>query len=132
MSADLLATDPVTAAQRLLGARLFGREVSAVILEVEAYGGPPDGPWPDPASHSYRGPRVRNTVMFGPAGPLYAYLSHGIHVCANVVTGYDGVPSAVLHPRGGGRRRCRRRPCSPRRVLARSDWLAVLATCAPR
>jgi DNA-3-methyladenine glycosylase len=96
MTADLLATDPVTAARRLLGARLSGREVSAVILEVEAYGGPPDGPWPDPASHSYRGPRVRNTVMFGPAGPLYVYLSHGIHVCANVVTGYDGVPSAVL------------------------------------
>jgi DNA-3-methyladenine glycosylase len=96
MSADLLATDPVTAARRLLGARLLGRGVSAVILEVEAYGGPSDGPWPDTASHSYRGPRVRNTVMFGPAGPLYVYLSHGIHVCANVVTGYDGVASAVL------------------------------------
>jgi DNA-3-methyladenine glycosylase len=96
MTAELLATDPVTAARRLLGARLLGRGVSAVILEVEAYGGPFDGPWPDTASHSYRGPRVRNTVMFGPAGPLYVYLSHGIHVCANVVTGYDGVASAVL------------------------------------
>jgi DNA-3-methyladenine glycosylase len=96
MSADLLATDPITAAQRLLGAQLIGREVRAVIVEVEAYGGPADGPWPDAASHSYPGPRARNTVMFGPAGPLYVYLSHGIHACANVVTGYDGVPSAVL------------------------------------
>ena len=27
-----------------------------MIVEVEAYGGPPDGPWPDAASHSFRGP----------------------------------------------------------------------------
>jgi DNA-3-methyladenine glycosylase len=96
MSADLLAADPVTAARRLLGARLIGRGVSAVIVEVEAYGGPVDGPWPDAASHSFRGPRTRNTVMFGPAGRLYTYRSHGIHVCANVTSGYDGVPAAVL------------------------------------
>jgi DNA-3-methyladenine glycosylase len=96
MSADLLAADPVTAARRLLGARLIGRGVSAVIVEVEAYGGPADGPWPDAASHSFRGPRTRNTVMFGPAGRLYTYRSHGIHVCANVTSGYDGVAAAVL------------------------------------
>jgi DNA-3-methyladenine glycosylase len=96
MSADRLAADPVTAAKRLLGARLTGRGVRAVIVEVEAYGGPADGPWPDAASHSFRGPRPRNMVMFGPAGYLYTYLSHGIHVCANVVAGYEGVPGAVL------------------------------------
>lgn len=96
MTAELLAADPVTAARRLLGARLTGRQVSAVVVEVEAYGGPADGPWPDAASHSYRGPRTRNTVMFGPPGKLYTYRSHGIHVCANVVTGFDGVASAVL------------------------------------
>lgn len=67
-----------------------------MVVEVEAYGGPADGPWPDAASHSFRGFGGRNTVMFGPAGHLYTYRSHGIHVCANVVTGYDGVPSAVL------------------------------------
>lgn len=96
VDALVLADDPVTAARRLLGARLHGREVSATIVEVEAYGGPPDGPWPDPASHSFRGPRLRNTVMFGPPGRLYTYRSHGIHVCANVASGGDGAAAAVL------------------------------------
>src|SRR3954452_14240705 len=96
MSAEQLAVDPVAAALRLLGARLQGRGVSAVIVEVEAYGGPPDGPWPDAAAHSFRGPTTRSAIMFGPAGRLYTYRSHGIHVCANVVTGPDGVASAVL------------------------------------
>jgi DNA-3-methyladenine glycosylase len=96
MSAELLAVDPVTAARRLLGARLTGRGVSALIVEVEAYGGPADGPWPDASSHSFRGPKTRNTVMFGPAGAMYTYRSHGIHVCANIVCAYEGVPAAVL------------------------------------
>jgi DNA-3-methyladenine glycosylase len=88
--------NPVTAARRLLGSALIGREVSAMIVEVEAYGGPDGGPWPDAASHSYRGPGLRNSVMFGPAGRLYTYRSHGIHVCANVVCATDGVAGAVL------------------------------------
>ncbi|MCW2556126.1 MAG: DNA-3-methyladenine glycosylase [Mycobacterium sp.] len=96
MSAELLAVDPVTAALRLLGARLVGRGVSAIVVEVEAYGGPPNGPWPDAAAHSFRGPTARSAIMFGPSGRLYTYRSHGIHVCANVVTGPDDVASAVL------------------------------------
>ncbi len=96
VDAELLAGDPLRAARRLLGAELTGRGVSAVIVEVEAYGGPPDGPWPDAAAHSFRGPGGRNLVMFGPPGRLYTYRSHGIHVCANVVCGYDGVAGAVL------------------------------------
>lgn len=70
--------------------------MTAVIVEVEAYGGPDDGPWPDPAAHSFRGPGLRNSVMFGPPGRLYTYRSHGIHVCANVVCAADGVAAAVL------------------------------------
>ena len=96
VGADQLAVDPVEAAHRLLGATLTGRDVSATVVEVEAYGGAPDGPWPDAAAHSYRGVTGRNAVMFGPPGRLYAYLSHGIHVCANVVCAGDGVAAAVL------------------------------------
>lgn len=96
MDAEALDTDPLTAAGRLLGAVLSAGGVSARVVEVEAYGGPPDGPWPDTASHSYRGPSTRNAVMFGPAGRLYTYRSHGIHVCANITCGPDGAAAAVL------------------------------------
>jgi len=96
VSAEELVVDPVTAARRLLGATLCGRGVSATIVEVEAYGGVPDGPWPDAAAHSYRGLNGRNAVMFGPPGHLYTYRSHGIHVCANVACGPDGTAAAVL------------------------------------
>jgi DNA-3-methyladenine glycosylase len=96
VSADRLTVDPQMAARRLLGATLLGRGVAAVLVEVEAYGGPADGPWPDSASHSFRGVDTRNAVMAGPAGRLYTYRSHGIHVCANAVCGPDGAAAAVL------------------------------------
>ena len=96
MNTEWLESDPVTAARRLLGAVIIARGVRALIVEVEAYGGPPGAPWPDPAAHSYRGPSVRNAVMFGPPGRLYTYRSHGIHVCANISCGADGDAAAVL------------------------------------
>ena len=96
MTASQLSTDPLTAAKLLLGATLTGPGVSATVVEVEAFGGVPDGPWPDTASHSYRGRGGRNEIMFGPAGRLYTYRSHGIHVCANVVCGPEGTAAAVL------------------------------------
>lgn len=77
MNAEELAIDPVAAAHRLLGATIAGRGVRAMVVEVEAYGGVPDGPWPDAAAHSYRGRNGRNDVMFGPPGRLYTYRSHG-------------------------------------------------------
>lgn len=96
MRPDFLEVDPVTAAHRLLGAMITAGGVRAIVVEVEAYGGPPAGPWPDPAAHSYRGPSVRNRVMFGPPGRLYTYRSYGIHLCANVSCGPDGAGAAVL------------------------------------
>ncbi len=96
MTGDILETDPVAAAGLLLGAAITAGGVRARIVEVEAYGGPPDGRWPDPAAHSYRGRTDRNSVMFGPPGRLYTYRSYGVHVCANISCGPDGTAAAVL------------------------------------
>ncbi|MBU3751079.1 MAG: DNA-3-methyladenine glycosylase [Mycobacterium sp.] len=122
--AAVLEAGPLTAARRLLGAVITARGGSARIVEVEAYGGPADGPWPDAAAHSYRGLTARNSVMFGPPGRLYVYRIYGIHLCANVSCGADGIAGAVLLraaivESGHGRARTRRRSVSDTHALAR-------------
>jgi DNA-3-methyladenine glycosylase len=95
MNRDFLARAAEEVAPELLGRRLTCETaegvVSIVITETEAYSGTAD-----PASHAYRGRSARNATMFGPAGHLYVYRSHGLHWCANVVTATDGVAAGVL------------------------------------
>ncbi|SIS23916.1 DNA-3-methyladenine glycosylase [Williamsia sterculiae] len=88
--------DPLVAAGHLLGSRLRAGDGEFRIVEVEAYGGPPGSPFPDPASHGFGGPTPRNRVMFGRAGHLYVYRSYGIHLCANVTYGPVGQCGGVL------------------------------------
>lgn len=76
---------------RLVTSTISGARVTVRLVEVEAYEGAAD-----PASHAYRGPSARNSVMFGPAGFLYVYRHLGLHHCANVVVGPAGTASAVL------------------------------------
>lgn len=75
----------------LVGALVSDGGVTVRITEVEAYAGRDD-----PAAHAYVGPRPRTRDLFGPPGTLYCYLSHGLHICGNVVCGSTGGGSAVL------------------------------------
>jgi DNA-3-methyladenine glycosylase len=92
---SFLGRSSVEVAPALLGHVLVradpdGGELRARIVETEAY------EEHDPASHSFRGPRPRTEVMFGPPGFLYVYFSYGMHWCMNVVTDRAGRGSAVL------------------------------------
>lgn len=96
LARSFYARDAATVARDLLGRLLVstigGRRCVARIVETEAYLGPRD-----PASHAAGWRRTpRNEVMYGPPGLLYVYFTYGMHWCANVVTGHEGFPSAVL------------------------------------
>jgi len=81
-------------AQELLGKYFIRRTgknlLIGKIVEVEAYRSN------DPASHSFRGKTNRNSVMFCEGGHLYVYFTYGMHFCANIVTGKEGIGEAVL------------------------------------
>ncbi|HTY40420.1 MAG TPA: DNA-3-methyladenine glycosylase [Thermoanaerobaculia bacterium] len=88
--------DTEEVARRLVGAwiarRWRGRWYGGRVVETEAYLGPADR-----AAHSWGGRRTaRVEPMYAEGGHLYVFLVYGMHCCANVVTGGEGVPEAVL------------------------------------
>ena len=110
----------------LLGGVLRANGVAVRLTEVEAYAGEAD-----PGSHAFRGRTPRTEVMFGPAGFSYVYFTYGMHWCMNVVTGPDGVASAVLLRAGevvdGIDLARSRRPRSKDRDLARGPARLTMA-----
>lgn len=91
LSATFYDRPVLDVARDLLGCVVEHAGVAVRLTEVEAYDGARD-----PGSHAFRGRTVRTAVMFGPPGGLYVYFTYGMHFCANLVCGPDGVASAVL------------------------------------
>lgn len=83
----------VTVARELLGKflvrKIGNKEIALMIIETEAYDGPPDL-----GSHSAKGRTDRTEVLFGPSGVWYVYIIYGLHHMLNIVTKRAG--AAVL------------------------------------
>jgi len=89
-------SDTAGVARLLIGSwiahRYEGAWYGARIVETEAYLGMDDA-----AAHSWKGRRTaRVEPMYKDGGHLYVFLVYGMHHCANIVTGTEGVPEAVL------------------------------------
>lgn len=95
LQAEFFQRECLEVARDLVG-KLLVRETDAGLIklritETEAYCGETDT-----ACHAHKGRTKRTEVLYGPAGTLYVYLCYGIHWLANIVTGRENDPQAVL------------------------------------
>ncbi len=88
---ELLRRDVLAAAPKLLGWVLRTGDLSARIVEVEAYRTPDD-----PGCHAHRGQTPRCATMFGEPGHAYVYFTYGNHWMLNVVAHDAGNAAAIL------------------------------------
>ena len=92
---DFYSRDVIVVAKNILGKILVKKDrnkiLAAKIVEVEAYDGTIDE-----AAHTYIGKTKRNEIMFDEGGFTYVYFTYGVHFCCNIVTGVEGVGTAVL------------------------------------
>lgn len=77
-------------ARDLIGCTVEHGPAAGVIVETESYHAN------DEACHAFGGLTTRNSVLFGPPGHAYVYLSYGIHSLLNFVAEPDGDAAAVL------------------------------------
>jgi DNA-3-methyladenine glycosylase len=90
LGVDFFGRDVHTVARELVGCGLFFAGVGGTIVETESYNRE------DPASHSFVGFTDRTSIMFGPPGRAYVYLSYGIHSLLNFVCEPEDEAAAVL------------------------------------
>jgi DNA-3-methyladenine glycosylase len=90
LGADFFERSVHDVARDLVGCGLFYAGVGGTIVETESYNRE------DPASHSFVGFTDRTSIMFGPPGRAYVYLSYGIHSLLNFVCEPEGEAAAVL------------------------------------
>ena len=112
LTTAFFAREVTGVARDLIGATLLVNGVGGIVVETEAYAAD------DPASHSFRGLKRRNAVIFSEPGRAYIYRSHGLHWCLNAVCepGH-GVLIRALEPTQGLNRMRQRRGVSDDQLL---------------
>jgi DNA-3-methyladenine glycosylase len=90
LGADFFDRSVHAVARDLIGCTVEHWPTAGLIVETESYH------VDDEACHAFGGLTERNSVLFGPPGHAYVYLSYGIHRLLNFVAEPDGEAAAVL------------------------------------